>query len=134
MPRRLAASSLVLAAALVTSAYAIAGPARGDTTIASASTTDFRVVLTAVKRGGGSVPEAEIWVTTSERLRGGSVRTGERSLRGSYFWKVVTGPRAVCRLEIRTTGRGTSFRPRAIVQLLLSPSLGCGPVTRHPLG
>jgi hypothetical protein len=36
----------------------------------------------------------------------------------------------VCRLEIRTTGPSAAFKPRAIVQLLVTPSLGCGPVER----
>ena len=65
-------------------------------------------------------------VSTFERSGGRWRETNEKSLAGPYFWKTITGPLAVCRLELRTAGG----KPRALVQLLRSPSLGCGPVTR----
>jgi hypothetical protein len=102
-------------------------------TIASATTSDFRVVLVAAKRSDGAMPEARVTLTTFEQLRGRWQRTGVHPLSGSYFWKTVTGPRAVCRLEIRTGGAQARFSPRAIVQLLLGPSLGCGPSSAYRL-
>ena len=136
---RLVSVSLVVVA-LSAVACATASPrleraasAPGVRTIASASTSDFRVVLTAARRGGGSAPTATITLTTSRRLGGGWQRTGVHRLRGTYFWNTVTGPRAVCRLEVRTTGSSARFQPQVLVQLLLSPSLGCGPAAEYDL-
>jgi len=142
MPRRRpAAVSVVIAVALVAGAYASGSTgARTETastkarTVASTTTSDFRVVVEAVRRGEGAAPEATLTLTTFERHRGAWQRTGTHRLGGTYFWKTVTGPRAVCRLETRTTGAQAKFRPRAVVQFLLSPSLGCGPVFERVLG
>ena len=71
---------------------------------------------------------------TYRRAGGRWQRTGSHELRGPYFWKTLTAPRAVCRLEIRTTGAAARFRPRALVQLLQTPSLGCGPPSQKTLG
>lgn len=128
--------TLAFLAALVVSALAItatstagdAGGARSQM-IASVTTSDFRVVLTATKRGGGAAPTAAVSLATFRGEGTTFTRTGVRRLGGTYFWKVVTGPRAVCRLEIRTAGAGATFRPRALVQLLASPSLGCAGVS-----
>jgi hypothetical protein len=126
------AVSLSVSAALVVIALVTArAEAAGETkTIATTATADFRVVVKAINRGGGGgAPPATVIVRTFERSGGSWSRTGERSLAGAYFWKTITGPLAVCRLEIRTAGG----KPRALVQLLRSPSLGCGPVTEHRL-
>src|SRR5688500_17801619 len=117
--RRIPAAVLVVFTALVV-AYAAAGAARSERaaaetkTIASASTSDFRVVLTATKLGDGGAPSARVTVTTSRKVAGDWRRTGGGRLVGTYFWKTVTGPRAVCRLELRTTG-GVTESPRAVV-------------------
>ena len=137
MPRSSLVVSLVVAAALIVGAHAAA---RDDTrgaeasttakTIASTTTSDFRVVVTAKRRGGGAAPAAALTVTTFARAQSGWRRTGTHDLGNSYFWKTVTARRAVCRLVLRTAGAGTAFRPHAIVQMLVTPSIGCGPVER----
>ena len=137
MPSRSVAVTFVVVVALVAAALATAGreqaPATAKT-IASTSTSDFRVVVSAANLGGGGgAPEAAVTVRTFERAGGDWRRTNERRLAGPYFWKTLTGPHAVCRLEIRTTAAKAGFRPHATVQLLRSPSLGCGPVSAHRL-
>jgi hypothetical protein len=96
-------------------------------------TSDVRTVVTATKTSGGAAPTAAVRATSFERRGGRWVRAGVHALPGIYFWKTVTGPRAVCRLEIRTEGPGARFRPRAVVQLLASPSLGCGGASTYAL-
>jgi hypothetical protein len=137
MPSRSVAVTLVVVVALVAAALATArdeGASAAAKTIASTTTSDFRVVVSAANLGGGGgAPEAAVTVRTFERSGGDWRRTSERRLAGPYFWKTLTGPQAVCRLEIRTTAAKTGFRPHATVQLLRSPSLGCGPVNAHRL-
>jgi hypothetical protein len=127
----------VVVVALVAAALATAGGEQAPTTaktIASTTTSDSRVVVNATNLGGGGgAPAAAVTVRTFERVGGDWRRTSERRLAGPYFWKTLTGPHAVCRLEIRTTAAQAGFRPHATVQLLRSPSLGCGPVSTHPL-
>jgi hypothetical protein len=121
---------LCVLAGLASLALATGGASAAETrTIAESSTTDFRVVVQATNLGGGGgAPAATVTVRTFERSGGAWRRTNERRLAGTYFWKTITGPLAVCRLQIQTTRR-----PHAIVQLLRSPSLGCGPASEHPL-
>lgn len=134
MPSRSVAVTFVLVVALVAAALATAQAPRTGKTIASTTTSDFRVVVNATNLGGGGgAPAAAVTVRTFERAGGDWRRTSERRLAGPYFWKTLTGPHAVCRLEIRTTAAKAGFRPHATVQLLRSPSLGCGPVTAHRL-
>jgi hypothetical protein len=136
--RRLLTLALAICGALAVTALTGAGeatPAAQAKTIASATTTDFRVVVSATNLGGGGgAPEAAVTVRTYERSSGGWRRTNEQPLAGPYFWKTITGPLAICRLELRLTAANPSFRPHAIVQLLRSPSLGCGPSSKHLLG
>ncbi len=135
--RRVAVAGVVVLAGLLV-AYVSSSPAgshagaAASRTIGTASTSDFRIVVTATKLGGGSAPEARATVTTSRKAVAGWRRIGVDRLAGTYFWKTVTAPRAVCRLELRTTGSATS-RPRALVQLLQTPSLGCGPQAAYSL-
>jgi hypothetical protein len=137
MPSRPVAVMLVAVAALVAAALATASREQTPTstrTIASTTTSDFRVVVLARNLGGGGgAPAADVTVRTFQRAAGDWRRTGERRLAGTYFWKTITGPLAICRLEIRTTAARAGFRPVARVQLLRSPSLGCGPVSTHRL-
>jgi hypothetical protein len=130
--RRFLVVALGLSSALAVGVFATSGGAASSAqkTIASASTSDFRVAVTATKRGAGGAPTAAVTLTTSERAGSGWRRTGTHRLGGTYFWYTVTGPLAVCRLELRTTAAQPRFRPHAIVQLLRSPSLGCGPTSR----
>jgi hypothetical protein len=131
--------SMLVALGAATSTSASTGARRDSSaarekTIASTTTSDFRIVVVAETRGGGGgAPSATVTVTTSKRVRGTWVQTGVHRLRGTYFWKSVTGPRAVCRLDVRTTAARAGFRPSVVVQLLISPSLGCGPASEYPL-
>jgi hypothetical protein len=123
-----------LIAVTATADARVAKPMQATKTIASTTTADFRVEVSARNLGGaGGAPPAEVTVRTFERSGGAWRRTSERRLAGTYFWKTITGPLAVCRLEIRTTAAKPRFRPHAVVQLLRSPSLGCGPASKHPL-
>ena len=121
----------VVAAAAASGSAAPSGAAVAR--IATATTTDFRVVLTAEKRGGGGAPTAVVRLTSEQRIDDRWRRTGAHRLNGTYFWNTVTGPRAVCRLELKTTGASMKPRPRVIVQLLLTPSLGCGRTHQYGL-
>ena len=131
--------TLATLVALAAAALALAGASTGSEPqarsqeIAEAVTSDVRTVVTATKTSGGAAPTASVRVTSFERRDERWVRAGVHALPGIYFWKTVTGPRAVCRLEIRTEGPGASFRPRAVVQLLVSPSLGCGRASAYVL-
>lgn len=132
MSRRTTSLALLVAAALVAGSWALtAGAARTRTskTVASVTTSDVRLVLTAERRDdAGGAPVAVLRLAAFER-RGGSWRpTAARRIAGTYFWHSVTGPNAVCRLELRTTPS-----PRAVVRLLQSPSLGCGPTRAYHL-
>jgi hypothetical protein len=129
---RVLSVTLLGAGALVATALATADTqarSRSSETIAAMTTSDFRVVVSAAKTSSGQAPSASVTVKTFERSFAGWRPTGARVLEEPYFWKTLTGPRAVCRLEIRTAGQRAGSRPRAIVQLLQSPSLGCGPAT-----
>jgi hypothetical protein len=122
---------IVAAVVIATSAAAGSSAARtAPTRVGTLATSDFRVVVTAEKgRNGSGAPTAAVRVTTSQRIGGRWRATGTHRLDGTYFWHTVTGPRAVCGLELRTTGD----RPRAVVQLLVTPSIGCGPAASYPL-
>jgi hypothetical protein len=89
-------------------------------TIGSVSAVAVRADVTAQKTGGGAAPTAVVTVTTYRRSHGRWVKHASRRLGGTYFWKTITAPHAICRLELVT-----SRSPRVIVQLLQTPSLGC---------
>jgi hypothetical protein len=114
------------------SAASQASDPRGAT-VGLVTTQDFRVAVVARRLTGGSAPTAEVRVGLARRVDRRWQEVGERRLRETYFWHAVTGPRAVCRLAIATTGARPSFRPYATLRLLLSPSLGCGRTHRIPL-
>jgi hypothetical protein len=136
------ASVVAVAATLIVLAIALA-PATASRNDASASaqrfasvgvitTADYRVAVVA-QRMSGSPPTAEVRVGYARRVGARWRELGERRLDETYFWRTVTGPRAVCRLEIETSGPGGRARPSVTVRLLLSPSLGCGDTYRIPL-
>jgi hypothetical protein len=138
--RRFTAVGLGAVAALVATVYIAGGNAAPSENVATAAaplatltTSDFRVVVTAEKAGNGGAPTALVEVRISQRVGGRWRVTDSHRLKGPYFWNVVTGPRAVCRLEIRTAGTASAPRPRTVVQLLQTPSVGCGPAANYPL-
>jgi hypothetical protein len=110
-------------------AHSEAQTAKRVATVATVTTFDFRVAVVAERIGGGTAPTAQVRAAIAQRIGGGWRERRELRLRESYFWRTVTGPRAVCRLEIRTASTPTR-RPHVTIQLLQSPSLGCGPTHR----
>jgi hypothetical protein len=109
------------------------GSAPRVASVVTSTTRDFRVAVVAQRVNGGATPTADVRVAVARRAGAGWREVGERRLAERYFWNTVTGPRAVCRLAVATAGAGASFRPYVAVQLLLSPSLGCGRTHRVPL-
>jgi len=123
--------ALVLTAAL---ALAVAASASAARTIGTATTTDYRVVLTASKgRPAGGAPSATVRVRLYERSGDGWKSFASRRVPGTYFWNTVTAGHAVCRLDVRTAGDAPGFRAVAVVQLLVTPSVGCGRAHSYPL-
>jgi hypothetical protein len=102
-------------------------------TVAAITTQDFRVAVVARRLDGGSAPTADVRVSVARRVGGSWRESGERRLGETFFWNNVSGPRAVCRLEINTAGTRSASGPHVMAQLLLSPSLGCGRRYRVPL-
>ena len=82
------------------------------------------MVVTAQRSSGGSAPSAPVDATAYRWSHGHWHRLESRRLAGPFFWKVVSAPHAVCELAIATSGGGA--KPQARVQLLVSPSIGCG--------
>lgn len=126
-------------AVLVPLACILAAPASGARpgpaaipakTIASLQTADYRVELSAVRAKGGAAPTAAVTLEVDVRRSGSWRRSLLRRLSGTWFWNTVTAAHAVCRLDL-VEAPGT---PKLTVQLLQSPSLGCGPaqVVRLP--
>jgi hypothetical protein len=105
----------------------------GTRTIASVTTVDYRAVVVAGKLSGGAAPTARVTVAGYLRDSGHWRRVETRRLAGPFFWKTITAPHAICRLEVSTRRAQSTMRPVVIVQLLLSPSLGCGRAQRVAL-
>lgn len=112
-----------LSLAAVAAGVGAAGTPRTQT-IASVTATDFRVSVIANRTSGGVAPTASATVTSWERSSGHWRRSGTHALAGAYFWKTLTGARALCDLRLVSAARST--RPHVVVQLLVTPSLGCG--------
>jgi hypothetical protein len=72
---------------------------------------------------------AAITIATYTRSGGHWTLARKKRLQGTYFWKTVTAPRALCRLELSTAQRDGTGGQRLIVQRLVSPALGCGAPT-----
>jgi hypothetical protein len=125
-----AVGAALVALAALSSASA---ESRRTATVAVVTTQDFRAAVSARRLTGGPVPTAEVRVGLARRVGSGWRELGERRLEETYFWRTVSGPRAVCRLAIATAGARPSFQPYVTLQLLLSPSLGCGRTYRIPL-
>ncbi len=132
----LAAAAASLGVVTVPAAGAQREPLASPPRVASVAlltTRDFRVAVVARRLNGGATPTAEVRVGVAQRAGGSWRESGERRLDETYFWRTVAGPRAVCRLQAAIGGSRPSFRPHVVVQLLLSPSLGCGRTYRVPL-
>jgi hypothetical protein len=97
------------------------------------TTHDFRVAVVARRLAGGSTPAAEVRVGLARRIQGSWRELPERKLGETYFWNTVSDAHAICRLQIETVGTRRRPGSQVTVQLLLSPSLGCGRVYRLPL-
>jgi hypothetical protein len=132
MPKRtaalLAAAAALAAAAGSGAAGSATGGAASTRTIATVTSAELRAELVATKTGAGSAPTARVTVVSSVREHSAWRRTATRRLAGTFFWNTVVGPHALCRLELTTSGR-----PRLVVRLLLSPSLGCARPQTVPL-
>ena len=120
--------ALALGAILLTIASAATGATTSARTIATTSSSDFRADLVAQRSSGGQAPTAGLTVVTYERGQSSWKRLGSHRIAGTFFWKTVTGPRAICRLELATVGHA-----RVIVQTLVSPAIGCAKATAVPL-
>jgi hypothetical protein len=139
----LAGALAALAIGLVPSAAMLLPSAAGARTetqaakrvasIATLTTPDYRAALVAERVGAGATPTADVRLAVAQRVGGNWRERGERRLEETYFWKTVTGPRAVCRLELATATTRSGTRPHVTVRLLQSPSLGCGPTHRLSL-
>jgi hypothetical protein len=118
---------LPLAVAAIVCARAGASPqaATASKTIASVASVDLRAKLVATRTGGGAAPTARVTVQADELVTGRWRRLATRRLAGTYFWNTVTGPAALCHLDLVTAGLGHA-KPHLAVQLLVTPSLGCG--------
>ncbi|HEY8456841.1 MAG TPA: hypothetical protein VIL34_14720 [Actinopolymorphaceae bacterium] len=132
-PALLAVAGLTVSPVLTPSTAAAAGAGvRADTetdgtVVASANTQQVRFVVTAQPRSGAQnePPEASVDVAAFERRGGEWASVGRQSLDETWFWEVVTGPQAVCRLSL-----SEHPEPRLTLSLRYSPSLGCAEPTR----
>src|SRR5262249_24403582 len=120
--------AVALAAILLTIVSAATGATTPSKTIATTSSSDFRADLVSRKLSGGKAPTASLTVVTYERGQSSWQRLGGHRVAGTFFWKTVTGPRAICRLELATVGHA-----RVIVQTLVSPAIGCARATAVPI-
>jgi hypothetical protein len=102
-------------------------------TVAVVTTQEFHVAVVAKRLNGASPATADVRVGLARRVRGSWREFGERRLGERYFWNVVSGAHSVCRLEIETVGTRRRPGSQVTVQLLLSPSVGCGRTYRIPL-
>jgi hypothetical protein len=114
----------VTLALVLTASAAAANATRASATIATASSTDFRADLVARRAGTGNAPTAIVILTTFQRAGSAWHKLESKSIAGTFFWKTVTGPRAICRFEL-----ASAVQPHVEVQLLLTPSIGCGKTT-----
>lgn len=124
MPKPILLLPLALAAVVCTRAGATI-QATSTKTIATVATVDVRAKVVATRTGGGAAPAARVIVQADELVDGRWHRLPAHRVAGTYFWKTVTGPAAVCHLDLVTAGLGRA-KPHLAVQLLVTPSIGCG--------
>jgi hypothetical protein len=111
---------LVTIAVLALAAPAVAAPPASTKAVATIGKGTVRAILTAHKTSGGLSPTASVTVVGYRASGNKWIRTGAAPLRGTYFWKVITHPHAVCHLKLA----GANLT----VSLLETPSIGCAPV------
>jgi hypothetical protein len=122
MTRMLVGVALTLA---VLAPAASAGAA--SKTIAVVTHGDVRAVVSARKTSDGRAPTAAITVTGYRSTPSHRWVRGHRAaVAGTFFWKTVTAPHAVCR--IRLSGSALSL------SLLVTPSIGCSTTRTTALG
>lgn len=113
MTRTLALAAAVLAV-LAAPAAAAAGTAK---TIVVVTQGFMRAVVAAHKTSGGQAPTAAITVTVYRVDRHAWHHIRTHRLTGTFFWKTVTAPQTLCRLELAGA--------RLSISVLVSPSIGC---------
>jgi hypothetical protein len=113
----------VLAGTLV-STSAAGATTTAQITIATTSATGFRVDVRAQRTGAGKAPTATVALVTYRQTDRTLKLLSRTRLRGTFFWKTITGPRAICTLNI-----ATARTAHVTIQLLTSPAIGCGPAT-----
>ena len=131
-----AATALIAVSALMAASVGSAAEraAASTKTIATVSTTDFRAVVVARRSSGGRAPTAAVTVDIYARPGVLWKPVAARALSGGpFFWNTVTGPHALCSLEIASGPGGTGPRSHVVVQLLRSPSLGCAGAQTIPI-
>ncbi|HVV57947.1 MAG TPA: hypothetical protein VHC45_06250 [Gaiellaceae bacterium] len=133
MPKPILLLPLAAAAIVCTRAGASLQAAAATKTIGSVSAVDVRAKLVATRSGGGAAPTARVSVQADELVAGRWRHVPAHRLAGTYFWNTVTGPAAICHLDLVTAGLGRA-KPHLRVQLLVSPSLGCGKEQTVTLG
>jgi hypothetical protein len=115
---------LVVLATALASTGAAGATTTAQITIATASATGFRVDVLAQRTGAGEAPTATVTLVTYRQTDRTFKLLSRARLRGTFFWKTITGPRAVCTLNLATAGTA-----HVTVQLLTSPAIGCGSTT-----
>ncbi len=120
----IASVSAVAVLSLAAGATAVPGHSTARrSTIASAATVDYRVVVQATRTSNGAAPTAAVTVAVSARSGGHWLPATTHRLPETYFWKVVTAPQAVCTFTLSTR----SPSPHLTIGLLETPSIGCAP-------
>ena len=120
-----AVAVVVLAAAVLAAPVAAAGG--GTRTIALVTKGKVRAAVTAHETSGGKAPTAAITVIGYRSAAGHRwQRTRTQRLTGTFFWKTVTGPLALCRIVLSGSTLTISVR--------VTPSIGCGRTNRIALG
>ena len=94
-------------------------------TIAIVTEGNLRAVVVAHKRSGGNAPTAAITVTGYRTDGHVWHRTRSHRLTATFFWKTVTAPQGVCRLELNSV--------KLSLSLLVSPSIGCSKTSALPV-
>jgi hypothetical protein len=94
-----------------------------ERTIDEIEVSEYRLILVASREGDGDIPTATVFL----RALVGDEIVDEEPIDepGSFFWRTVTAPEAVCQF-LAEAGEGEVSQV-VTVQLLLSPSLGCSP-------
>lgn len=98
---------------------------RPTRTIGTVVAVGVRAQVVATRTGSGAAPTARVTVQTERLDNGHWRRIASRRLDGTYFWKTVTAAGGICRLELVTAAEGRT-RAHVGVQLLVTPSIGCG--------